>query len=141
MLTELVYCSVATRDMSAEDLKGLLDQSRQKNARLSVTGILLYSDQSREFIQLLEGEQDAIEQLMEVITVDDRHTSVDVMYQGNIKTRSFDGWSMAFRKLDDVDPKLLEGSPTFNANSLPPALLNGRNSRARSIVMSLSEKM
>ncbi|WP_047814749.1 BLUF domain-containing protein [Rhodopirellula islandica] len=139
MLTELVYCSVATRDMSAEGLKSLLDQSRQKNARLSVTGILLYSDQTREFIQLIEGEQDTIEQLMQVITVDDRHTSVDVMYQGNIKTRSFDDWSMAFRKLDDVDPQLMEGATTFQVDSLPATMLNGRTSRARTLLATLSK--
>ncbi|PHQ31941.1 BLUF domain-containing protein [Rhodopirellula bahusiensis] len=141
MLTELVYCSVATRIMTMEDLDGLLKLSREKNARLNVTGILLHSARTREFMQLLEGEKKDVEDLMRVIEMDERHTCVDVMYQDEIKTRSFEDWSMAFRPLDEMDSKLLEGYTTFNAESLPPALLNGRTSRARSMMTTLSKDL
>ncbi|MFG0264983.1 MAG: BLUF domain-containing protein [Rhodopirellula sp. JB055] len=141
MLTELVYCSVATRPMSVEDLDELLEKCRAKNARLNVTGILLHSSRTREFMQLLEGEQEHIDELMQTIQMDERHTSVDVMYQHEIKSRSFEAWSMAFRPMDDVAPELLKGYTTFNANSLPPALLDGRTSRARSIMTTLSKDL
>ncbi|GAB5514580.1 BLUF domain-containing protein [Rhodopirellula baltica] len=141
MLTELVYCSVATQAMSVEELDRLLEQSRENNARLNVTGILLHSGKTREFMQLLEGEQECIEKLMQVISNDERHTCVDMMYHDRIESRNFEDWSMAFRMFDDLDPKLIEGYTTFNANALPPALLTGRNSRARSIMTSLSQNM
>ncbi|MEO9594846.1 BLUF domain-containing protein [Rhodopirellula bahusiensis] len=141
MLTELVYCSVATRILTMEDLDGILELSREKNARLNVTGILLHSARTREFMQLLEGEKKDVEDLMGVIEMDERHTCVDVMYQNEIKTRSFEDWSMAFRPLDEMDSKLLEGYTTFNAESLPPALLKGRTSRARSMMTTLSKDL
>ncbi|WP_081605677.1 BLUF domain-containing protein [Rhodopirellula europaea] len=141
MLTELVYCSVATRAMSVDELDSLLEQSREQNARLNVTGILLHSGKTREFMQLLEGEQDVIESLMQTISNDQRHTCVDVMYHDRIEARNFEDWSMAFRLFDKLDPKLIEGYTTFNTNSLPPSLLNGRNSRARSIMKSLSQNL
>lgn len=141
MLTELVYCSVATHAMTVEDLDRLLEKSREKNARLNLTGMLLHSSRTREFMQLLEGEKEHIDELMQAIRMDERHTCVDVMYQHEIKSRTFESWSMAFRPLDDVAPDLLEGCTTFNADSLPPALLDGRTSRARSILTTLSKTL
>lgn len=138
MLTELVYCSVATRIMTPDDLRDLLEVAREKNARLNVTGILLYSNLTREFVQMLEGERDVVEELMAVIANDERHTSVDVMFQGEIEQRSFKDWSMAFRRLEELDPELLEGCTTFVADALPASSLEGRNSRARTVMSSLS---
>lgn len=151
MLIELVYCSVASRVMSTEDLHGLLDHARKKNASLGVTGILLYGEKTREFIQLLEGEDDCIEALLSVITADDRHSSVDVMYQGPIKERSFADWSMAFRTLDEIAPSIqalqdvradtTEGYLTFNAESLPAKMQSGRASRAKTMLAELSKSL
>ncbi len=141
MLIELVYCSVATRVMSADDLRDLLDVARRKNATLDVTGMLLYGDITREFVQLLEGEEDVIKQLMSVISADDRHTSLDVIYQGKAECRSFEEWSMAFRRLEDLDPELYDGCSTFVTDEIPASLRDGRKSRARSVMAALSSEL
>ena len=52
---QLIYVSLATRPMTPGDLVELLTQSRDKNARLGITGLLVYHN--REFMQLLEGER------------------------------------------------------------------------------------
>lgn len=141
MLIEVAYCSVATRVMNADDLRGLLEVARRRNAMLGVTGMLIYSNRTREFLQLLEGEEEAIDVLMAAISEDDRHMSMDVMYRGPIERRSFDDWSMAFRSLDDLDPELLDGCTTFVAESLSSRLREGRASRARLLMASLSEDL
>ena len=82
-------------------------------------------------MQLLEGELDAVGQIMDRINQDDRHTSIEVMYRGEIRQRSFDGWSMAFRSLDDLGVDWLAGE----------ADLKSRASRAQSLLASLSESM
>ena len=53
MLSHVVYVSTASEPMDDEDLAELLAQSRERNARNDITGMLLYKDS--RFIQLLEG--------------------------------------------------------------------------------------
>ena len=52
-LMHLVYVSCATRDFSDDELRFLLKQSRDKNLRQNVTGMLLYAKDT--FFQVLEG--------------------------------------------------------------------------------------
>ncbi|EMI56580.1 BLUF domain-containing protein [Rhodopirellula sallentina] len=141
MLNELVYCSVATRVMDADDLRELLDHARSKNSSLGVTGTLLYNDQTREFIQLLEGDSETLDMLMEKISSDERHTSIDIMYRGRIETRSFEGWSMAYRAFADIAPPLREGITSFRPDDSPEDQGWSRASRARTIFTDLSKKM
>ncbi|MFG0290393.1 MAG: BLUF domain-containing protein [Rhodopirellula sp. JB044] len=141
MLNELVYCSVATRVMDADDLRELLEHARRKNSSLDVTGTLLYNDQTREFIQLLEGDSETLDMLMEKIKSDGRHTSIDVMYRGQITTRSFEGWSMAYRAFADIPPALREGITSFRPGDSREEHGSSRASRARTIFTDLSEKM
>ena len=51
---QLIYLSSATEMFTKEKLLALLEQSRPNNARLGITGILLYSNGN--FMQTLEGE-------------------------------------------------------------------------------------
>lgn len=103
---ELIYVSAATREMSPEDLISLLDQSREKNARLSITGLLVYH--KKEFMQLLEGDKAEIFTLYETICRDDRNHHNHLMWDGSIKQRSFSDWAMAFIAPADLS---LTGKP------------------------------
>ena len=72
MVYYLVYISSATWLMSDEELAALLMECRTNNERLQVTGMLLYKEGN--FIQVLEGEQETVEQLYIKIRADVRHT-------------------------------------------------------------------
>ena len=50
----LVYVSAARKLFDEAELSALLTQCRANNARLGVTGVLLYADGN--FMQALEGE-------------------------------------------------------------------------------------
>ena len=108
-LHELVYVSAATREMSASDLTELLDQSREKNSRLHITGLLVYH--RREFMQLLEGQKEDIFSLYETICGDDRNQQNRLMWDGPVAQRSFEDWSMAFLIPSELS---LEGKPAYS---------------------------
>jgi hypothetical protein len=68
--------------------------ARRENERLGVTGALVFT--RAHFAQVLEGEQQAVETLMERIRRDPRHTDVNVVSAGPREGRLFPHWSMAY---------------------------------------------
>jgi hypothetical protein len=103
-LHEIVYVSFACEEMAAARLDHLLAQCRGQNEKLQITGVLIYHQ--REFLQLLEGEADAVNALFEQIEVDQRHQQVYKLWDGPISERSYSRWSMAF-----IDQALIETMP------------------------------
>lgn len=108
-LHELVYVSSATKEMEHDDLTSLLEQSREKNERLSITGLLIYH--RREFMQLLEGTKEEIFSLYETICNDDRNRQNHLLWDGPIENRSFANWSMAFLVPDNLS---LQNNPAYS---------------------------
>lgn len=107
----LVYASSAARAFSTEDLLTLLAQSRAKNERLGVTGILLYKD--GDFMQVLEGEEQVVTALYERIAADPRHNSLTRLIQATHSQRQFPAWSMGFHDLSDPALHALPGYSQF----------------------------
>ena len=63
-MIHLIYVSSATREMTEEDLIFLLEQSRNRNLRQHVTGMLLFV--GGNFIQVLEGDDKDVEEINEL---------------------------------------------------------------------------
>ncbi len=110
-MLSLVYVSSAARELSNDELVTLLHQSREKNARLDVTGMLLYKDGN--FMQVLEGPDHAVRELFEAICSDGRHRGVIRLLEQPIEEREFPGWSMAFQNLRDGSLRNLSGYSEF----------------------------
>ena len=68
--------------------------ARRENARLGVTGALVFT--RAHFAQVLEGDEEAVEALMERIRNDRRHDSVTVVRKSLRDARLFPQWSMAY---------------------------------------------
>lgn len=90
----LVYISSETTESTREDLERLLIQSREKNARLNITGLLLH--RPGNFLQVLEGAEDVVQSLMESIRQDSRHHRVITVLEEHSLERDFANWTMAF---------------------------------------------
>lgn len=105
MLYSLAYESQASVPFPEPDLLDLLARSRAKNARLGVTGILLYRQGT--FLQVLEGDRSQVEELYATITADPRHHAVDTVLVEERRERRFPDWTMGFADVDgrlgDVD--------------------------------------
>lgn len=80
--------------MGTQALFDLLNHARQKNARLGITGHLLYAD--GVFTQCIEGPASSIETLWQSLSRDPRHENIVMVERGAVMARRFDGWAMAF---------------------------------------------
>jgi len=92
----LLYCSQAVRLLSEEQLADLFEASLTWNAQCGITGLLCYGN--GHFVQVLEGEAAAVEELFARIQRDRRHHHVHVLSRGGGPARRFDDWRMAFTK-------------------------------------------
>ena len=90
----IVYASLASTPFSNAELLKWLPAFREKNARLGVTGLLLYQDGA--FMQALEGAEPTVRELFAVIRADARHHQVVTLLSGPVSERRFPDWSMGF---------------------------------------------
>ena len=74
----------------------MLTKSRERNAANNITGVLLYYEGS--FIQLLEGEELAVDETFRRISEDRSHRQIMVVNEGELEERNFAAWSMGFQK-------------------------------------------
>ena len=91
-LKTLAYTSRARLDLSDGELNDIHQTARHLNALDGVTGLLLY-DGSR-FLQIIEGAEGAIDDLVERLRMDPRHSAFEVRDEREVDRRSFEDWSM-----------------------------------------------
>jgi D-alanine-D-alanine ligase-like ATP-grasp enzyme len=139
MLYSLVYVSSAVTLFSSAELVALLDQSRANNARLGISGMLLYKDGNT--MQLLEGERDAVLALYERIAVDPRHRGVLRLLEGPTETRLFADWSMAFHDLNAPDAGAIPGYSEFLNTPLTGAEFSANPTRCQKLLTTFKRAM
>ncbi len=91
MLWQYLYISTAP-SLSREEVESILSSSARNNPARGVTGLLLYN--GRNFLQLLEGEEAELVDLMLRITHDPRHSGVSVLDRRQISERACADWAM-----------------------------------------------
>lgn len=96
-LIQLAYVSSASRLFDEQTLRDILTTARSENPKHSITGMLLYSEGN--ILQVIEGPSAAINQLIENIKNDTRHSGLIELYKEPISQRHFPSWSMACREL------------------------------------------
>ena len=100
-MRRVIYCSQASTDFAPADLVELLSVSRRNNDASGVSGMLLYSSQS--FLQLLEGEDSAVQATFDRIQRDQRHGKLRILFDGPVAEPLFPQWTMGFEHADDED--------------------------------------
>ncbi|MCA5921983.1 BLUF domain-containing protein [Curtobacterium oceanosedimentum] len=116
MLVSIVYMSRAVVPFDDDALAVLLAESRLRNEALGVSGLLLAK--GGRFMQLLEGPAWSVDDRFAVIAKDPRHGEVKSLVREDIERRRFDGWSMAYRALDDADVRSEEGFSPFLSGTM-----------------------
>ena len=101
----IVYISTAVSGIDQASVETLLATSRARNADQGITGLLLFN--GHNFLQILEGERNAIGPLMQSILADPRHSGVSVVRDEAIAARSFGGWDMRYVAIDLANPDRL----------------------------------
>lgn len=97
----LIYVSNAKQNFTDSDLTDLLIKARKNNSNLNITGMLIY--RNGNFIQVLEGDEDAVKKLYAMIQADKRHHGTIIMSEGQIPERQFARWAMDFRNYTKND--------------------------------------
>jgi hypothetical protein len=110
-MIEITYISHATEPMSAEQLIALLQQCLTNNGSNGVTGMLLYGNET--FLQALEGDEKDVDDLVEKIRKDPRHTNIQVLHRRTIERRQYSEWSMGFKRVSDRELQHIEGLRNF----------------------------
>jgi Sensors of blue-light using FAD len=136
-MLSLAYVSSARQLFS--DLKALLQQSRDNNARLDLTGMLLY--EGGNFMQVLEGPDDALTELYTKIQSDPRHYRILQLLRRQIQEREFPSWSMGFKNLKDVNLQETPGYSSFLNEPLNSATFRSDPTRAQRLLGTFREKV
>jgi hypothetical protein len=135
MIFQLCYTSTAARDMQREDLVELLRISRAKNEASGLTGLLLFS--ADRFVQLLEGDEEAVRTLYARICEDNRHHEITTIFEREVEARDCPDWSMGFQALPDSE-WLEFPNPDGTEKGLRPML--EAMGRAQAILQSVRER-
>lgn len=117
-MRRIIYCSQATHDFAPEELVELLRTVRELNTRAGLSGMLLYCSQS--FLQMLEGDADALEATYARVAVDPRHQNLRLLMDAEVATPLFPDWSMGFEHVDEDE--IAEELPGYTPATIYPLL-------------------
>lgn len=98
-MRQFLYISSATPG-SIINVDEILTASVRNNREAGVTG-LLWTD-ARRFLQVLEGEEGAVQHVYDRIKADSRHRAIVALQDRTIAVREFGSWEMARRGPQDT---------------------------------------
>jgi hypothetical protein len=110
-LIHCIYASAAKQAYGEAELAELLQRAQTNNARLNVTGMLLYSEGS--FFQVLEGDEATVDGLLAKIAADKSHEQVTLIMREPIAKRAFGEWTMGFSRMTREDIESIDGLNDF----------------------------
>jgi hypothetical protein len=117
-LRQLVYISTVHRAVAATiDPATILAASRRNNARDRITGLLFFN--GKRFLQVIEGEETAVDTTFTRIQADGRHYGLVVLSNREVATREFGEWAMAYHPPGTVDRVALDRILTLTERAAP----------------------
>lgn len=121
-MERLIYTSEASDMLSGDEVFEIVEASARNNAKRDISGFLIFKD--GRFLQLIEGETDSLEELMQVLQRDPRHHSIRTVKRTVANQREFDGWRMRRFNSGDAERHVREiadkiGEPEVRDTILP----------------------
>ena len=95
--------SIIAAPLQDMEVRAIVSASERNNKNNNITGFLLFDQQW--FVQVLEGDEEAIRATYEKIRRDARHTDLTVLSEREVRARAFPEWSMgaAIRSAQNAD--------------------------------------
>jgi hypothetical protein len=106
-LRRLIYTSQATKSFSKRNFLDLLHQSRAYNSVDNITGVLVHKKDF--FLQVIEGDPEAIEDLLGRLLIDTRHIKLKIILDKLTEKRIFSNWSMGCADFNKPELSLIPG--------------------------------
>ena len=95
------YISSATAiDNIESDVKDIIQKAIAHNDAQGITGLMVYNDGN--FLQFIEGDDDAVNYLFKRISSDIRHKDILVIFDETIERRAFGNWSSALKEIKEL---------------------------------------
>jgi hypothetical protein len=130
-LKTVTYTSRARLDLGEEDLSQIHEQARHCNALDGITGLLAFD--GARFLQIVEGSEDAVDDLIERLRRDERHTAFEIRDERAVDARSFPEWKMELVRVS---------AGYLNARSEIASLLPATTSETvRDLALRMSDEM
>ena len=137
----LIYVSQAAHPMSQTELAEILAKSRDYNTTDNITGLLIYKldpDTDRgNFMQLLEGEKNQLDDAFRRICDDKRHHTKVVLEEGEIAERHCPDWTMGFRDIDTSELQAFDGFSDLGTDSFWDRVNSGEVNNALEVMLSV----
>ena len=106
-MKRLMYISTTTRKLTPLEVDEIAAKSVVNNSRDRVTGVLLSAHEF--FFQILEGEPDDVDRVLNRIRNDARHRDILILKsEPDVEERIFSEWSMKTVRLEGTGDLLLE---------------------------------
>lgn len=121
-LIRAIYASHKSESLTVEDVESILSDSRSNNTRAEITGVLCFSHEY--FLQCLEGDRAAVNELYNRITRDQRHLEPFMIDYAEIDERAFSQWAMGFVPDTQISRELIlrfSGSGRFDPTQMSAA--------------------
>jgi hypothetical protein len=109
-LRRIIYTSQASEQFSKRGLLDLLHESRAFNTIDKVTGVLMH--RKGNFLQVFEGESEAVGNLLTRILRDPRHNDIKIIMDSTVDRRLFSNWTMGCADFDEPELSLIPGIRT-----------------------------
>ena len=106
VLCRLIYSSEAIAGLAYPDLKDIMEKSEKNNLPVGISGMLCYGN--NKFLQILEGERQAVSETYEKILKDERHENSQLIEFVEIESRLFTNWSMKVVQLGEQFPEKIK---------------------------------
>ena len=102
-LVSLTYTSRARAGLQASDVDSIHRAALTYNPLDGITGLLVFNGDG--FLQIIEGGESAIDDLVKRIVADLRHTDFEVRDRRTLAARFFPHWTMFRIDIDDDHAK------------------------------------
>lgn len=103
-LFQLTYQSKAVSFLDESHLNAILESATKNNSIFNITGCLVYYNGN--FVQILEGTKKDVYIIYNKIIEDNRHHSIELLWECKAEQRFFKDWNMGFYKPSSEDEKL-----------------------------------
>lgn len=137
MPIQIIYTSKAIRDFDEGELAEILSVAVRNNARMNVTGLLLYTQGT--FMQVLEGDATTLDNLISQVEKDTRHYDMEVVVRNSIKDREFSQWHMGYRRLGLDDIQAMPNFAPFFETGFDPAKISAQPDICLEIMKALAD--
>lgn len=91
-MRRLIYVSTSQIGGDQGELDRIVEYSRVRNEQAGITGMLWFD--GTNFIQVLEGDHNVVDETLRRIRIDARHKDVRLIADRDVTTRMFGDWAM-----------------------------------------------